>query len=531
MRWRWAGLLVAVLASWAEGLAADERARWPDLTSPPSKGGGERDAALIAAVERYVFVAPIPGARANGEAWFEYLTRGRGVPVERATLLRDHQVTIDKLRKLAVQTGSAALEGGTIWFVFIGHGVPSKDGRGGRLVGADVQQEVDSLYERSAPYEEILGLLRKGAAARVVAVLDTCFSGRAASGEPLVKGLQPLIVEDRPPSGGPGTVVLTAARQDELAGPLPGASRPAFSYLVLGAMRGWADADGDGSVTAGEVHDYTTRVLRAVVKDRTQSPTILGPGGAVLAAASEKGPDVAALVLRYGAGTRAPSHMCPPEMAALPGGELALGDRGDRVTIRAFCMDLTEVTVKAYAQCVRSGQCSERAGTVDWPGITDAEREKHSAFCNRPRAERHDHPANCVTWDQAATYCLAQGKRLPSEEEWEWAARGGPEARLYPWGNDPPEAQLCWRRLDGTCPVGRFPRGATAQGLHDLAGNVWEWVSSPWRAGHPGRVVRGGSWSTLDTAQNVRAADRSMVLPASRTDVVGFRCAAGPRSR
>jgi hypothetical protein len=96
----------------------------------------------------------------------------------------------------------------------------------------------------------------------------------------------------------PRTTLFTAARGNEYAGPLPGAGRPAFSYLALGGLRGWADDDGDGRVTNGELHTYVSRVMRALVRDRRQQPTLDGPDNLPIArSAREQGPDLADLVL------------------------------------------------------------------------------------------------------------------------------------------------------------------------------------------------------------------------------------------
>src|SRR5262249_14297639 len=102
---------------------------------------------------------------------------------------------------------------------------------------------------------------------------------------------------------------------------------------------------------------------------------------------------------------------CPVKMALLPAGSFRMGERGDSVTVGAFCMDITEVTVDAYAACVRSGACAE-----------DGIACPHALYGSKDSRER---PINCVTADQAQRYCAAKGKRLPTEEEWEWAARGG----------------------------------------------------------------------------------------------------------
>jgi formylglycine-generating enzyme required for sulfatase activity len=218
---------------------------------------------------------------------------------------------------------------------------------------------------------------------------------------------------------------------------------------------------------------------------------------------------------------------CPAGMASLPGGSFTMGDRKDNVTVQPFCLDTTEVTVAAYAACARGGQCTPAATTVDWPNISDADRTKWSAFCNGNRPDRSNHPVNCVDWGQSATYCHAQGKRLPTEEEWEWAARGGNRGGTYPWGNAAPDFQLCWsgmQKRDGTCAVGSFREGDAPGGIHDLAGNVWEWTSSNFDATGAARVIRGGSWDS-GVASYIRAAYRVRYTPGNRNTDLGFRCA------
>jgi Protein of unknown function (DUF1566) len=287
--------IVLSLAAFAFNAAAEPS--WPQLGQPPAVGGGEKDAALIVGIERYGFVPAIDGAARNAEDWYQYLTRGLGVPAKSVVLLRDNEGTAEKLRRFAAETAHRVQPGGTLWFVFIGHGAPAKDGKDGILVGYDTQQDADSLYARGVPQRELLAALKLGPQARTVAVLDACFSGRTSSGE-LVHGLQPLSFvrvgapEDK-------LLVFTAGHSDQFAGPLPGAARPAFSYLVLGALRGWADRNGDGRITAQEVVDYSNEALRSLVKDRQQTPELIAAQpGAVLASAREPGPDLGALALR-----------------------------------------------------------------------------------------------------------------------------------------------------------------------------------------------------------------------------------------
>ena len=249
---------------------------WPDLSQPPKGiGGGEKDAAVVVGLEKYAFLAGLPGARRNAEDWQVYLVDALKVPAERIALLRDDEATLEKMRRTVAKEALQAKAGGTLWFVFIGHGAPSKDGKDGLLVGADAPPDADGLYARGMSRAELLSLLSKGRQARTVVLLDAAFSGRLPWGAALVAGLQSPAPTGVPPGKIDGrTILLAAAQVDQSAGSLPKADRmrPAFSYLVLGALRGWA-ADPEGRVTASAAVDFARRAL-ALDKGSTQIPAL-----------------------------------------------------------------------------------------------------------------------------------------------------------------------------------------------------------------------------------------------------------------
>ncbi len=269
----------------------------------------------------------------------------------------------------------------------------------------------------------------------------------------------------------------------------------------------------------------------------------------------------------------AAAFQCPPGAVAVPGGSFWMGSAEDEgeddehpsheVTLGNFCLDAREVSVEQYLACMRAGRCSPPASTIQVQGWSQQAVSAMSAYCNGTREDRMDHPVNCVTWNQATQYCAWRGARLPTEAEWEYAARGS-DRRLYPWGGQLPDARLAnacgeecealpvWGRgrvrgvheqddgWEATAPVTAFGRGRTPLGILNLGGNVWEWTadyhgtypSEPAQnAGGPRsgsfRVARGGAWTTR-TASWLRAAARNRVRPDDRNSDLGLRCASGP---
>lgn len=216
----------------------------------------------------------------------------------------------------------------------------------------------------------------------------------------------------------------------------------------------------------------------------------------------------------------------------MPGGNLpAVGGEARSAVVQPFCMDKTEVTVAAYEACVRAGKCTSAGDQQS--GLSAATGER----CNRGVPGREQHPINCVDWSQANAYCEAVGARLPTEEEWEWAARGGDKGSRFPWGDGAPGGNVCWGTgRKETCPAGSHPDGDNPWGVHDLAGNVDEWTSSVFKEGQPtvggsgGKVVRGGSYSAsgVAPASRLTASESRGEKPTNKLWRTGFRCVTAP---
>ncbi len=263
---------------------------WPDVGAPAQVAKANNDVAVIVAIEDYVFLPDIAGARQTAADWAAFFDDSLGV--NHVMVVSDSEATKEGIERVMMKAQRLTAQNGRVWFVFVGHGAPSPNGDG-LLVGADAQQNFDSLQKRSVSHSALKGWTERLPGQKIV-ILDACFSGRASDGTLLAQGTQPVLPVTLK-SVATQTVVLSAAGNDELAGDFPTNPRPAFSYVMLGALRGWA-ANG-GSVTARDAIAYSQKHLN-MVPSRTQTPTLVGDASIVLtSSASEPDPGLREYIL------------------------------------------------------------------------------------------------------------------------------------------------------------------------------------------------------------------------------------------
>ncbi len=225
-------------------------------------------------------------------------------------------------------------------------------------------------------------------------------------------------------------------------------------------------------------------------------------------------------------------------MVLIPAGEFTMGSVGGdpdeqpvhKVYVSAFFIDKYQVAVAQYARFLEAMHLDS---PPEW------------TIMNKPTNQNR--PVANVDWVDADAYCKWAGKRLPTEAEWEKAARGT-DGRVYPWGNEPPTRFLAnagkdvWSNHSALSPVGTLEGGKSPYGVYDMAGNVWEWVSDWYDSDYyktspqqnpPGprkgdsKVIRGGSWGSKGIT-DLRASDRETHVPSFRGLGTGFRCARNP---
>jgi formylglycine-generating enzyme required for sulfatase activity len=521
----------------------------------------------------------------DAQAVASLLETQAGIPKKNIKLLTDSHVTLSDLRNhLGKWLRMRVKPDSTVYVYYAGHGTPNVLVQSGSIVPWDGHPDFpDGLY----PLKELEDTLSKLPTKNVVVFLDSCFSG-AAGRSVLAKGTRPVGLT-YPVLSSADVMVLAAATGTQVSSDYDKAEHGLFTHYLLTGLQGEADTDKDQIVTLKELVPYVKEHVATTAVDelnREQTPVLLpgetalgtrialplaavrplpslppragegrvgagqqaaGPSAALTKAEEElkaleeqerqveeqarhaalqrqieekkrqieekkKQLEVASLPtpgLPRQAGREITGKDGAP-MVLVPAGEFLYGTDNRRLSLPAFYMDKYEVTTSRNAKFLQATGRTEPYKWNEASQVSDGER-----------------PVIGVDWNDADAYCRRYGKRLPTEHEWEKAARGT-DGRKYPWGNEEPTSRhanfgkCCdWEGYATLTAAGEHESGKSPYGAYDMAGNVQEWTSSDHEGGG-GKVVRGGSWYA--NAYYLESTDRKGRYPTYSDDAFGFRC-------
>ena len=605
-------------------------AEWTDIGEPLRTGEqAPRDAAVVIGNEDYVDLPDVPFASNDAAAFKNFLLYTRGVAPERVQTLNN--ASPGQMRR-AVERAAAHVDGGVLWVYYAGHGAAHPVTRERVLLGRGARLDPDPvLFEEGVVALDALKGLTASVRGEVIFIVDACYTGTGRDGVALGDS-RFAVPPDYPPAS--EVTEWTATQPDQVASPLDGADHGAFTYFVVGALRGWADGEltgaKDGVVVLDEARAYVERALQAVER-LDQTPVALGTFSGVLSrSAQEPAPDLRGLVVGEPAAvdrltqqlntlassqdalarleretlTQAGSDwaqvlamvdagggfgeqalalfidnytgvvlerggqrialevpqvtearvllerlngpdvwrgMAGYEMVKLPAGSFWMGSveeeegRNDDEALHevqiseAFWMGATEVTQALWERVMGENPSKEVIDGLPLIGgtlpVQSVSWMDAVAFANRLSELEGLEPAYVVRGKRVTWERDASGYRLPTEAEWEYAARAGGEGAWtatdqaeaicrygnfadasvvdrYDWAYDG-----CSDGRAGPAPVGSYE--PNAWGLYDTSGNVWEWVWDSYQAGYERlkgpdpanlrhtseRVYKGGSWN------------------------------------
>lgn len=523
------------------------------VEAPISASPSYAKVALVIGVNDYQFATRLGMCVNDANSFAQFLQTKMGFPPEAITLMTDAPGTDRRLEPTFTKL-SIALEAfiesvdekSEVVLFYSGHGVRLNDED--YLVPQDGSPA--NIRQTCINYNALKNRLETKRPRRVLLIVDACrniMAGKGDGGSGFGAGdasKEPQFAELR--SCRPTEKSLEGDPRDFRAG--------VFTHFLLKGLDGDPEAVAPGGdlVTFDSLRSYVRGKVNQYVNAKyigyKQNPIGYATLGAMVLAKAVKPvtpvvpvapvvpvtpvvPDTPVAPPEDGNLQIASTKVSPIDgatMVYVPAGEFTMGSTGydnenlvHKVYLDAYWIDKTPVTVAQYRKfCAATGRQMPQAPKWGW---------------------KEDHPIVSVTWDDANAYCKWAGKRLPTEAEWEKAARGA-DGRTYPWGNEFKSSRL-WSSTDGekksTAPVGSFPAGASPYGCLDMAGNVWQWCadwySKDYYGDSPGRnptgptfaqerVLRGGPWCGNITA-NFCASNRFRNSPGDRVISFGFRCA------
>ena len=518
---------------------------------------------VVIGINEYQHAPKLEYAVADARAIRDALVQS-GFKSDHVFELYDQQATKEKILSLLgdfLANPARVKSTDRVVIFYAGHGQTRQLPRGGEmgyLIPVDGQP--DDLHSTCISMNEVSETSKLIPARHILWIVDSCYSG--------IAGIKTRSI---PPSNNdayvakisaePAIQIITAGQGNETVIESAQWKHSVFTYNLLNALQGNGDLDSDGVMPTSELYAYLKpRVTRD--SDYHQTPQLFNlygdgefiffpePGGPAPAPApGVPGPtpapappvqDLATMqqaldqqreklvTAAIAVGQQRPLG----EMATVPAGEFFMGcnplDQScsaneypyHQVYLDAFTIDRFETTNVEYDRCVQAGQCTSRP--------------KFSGF------DLSEQPVAGVNWEDARRYCAWAGKRLPTEAEWEKAARGT-QGLIFPWGYifKPDRANSSADdNQKKTAPVGSFPRGVSAYGVFDLSGNVYEWVNDWYAADYfaasPAqnpqgpengsyKVQKGGAWDGEPNSLRVSMRINSLPNRAGPSD--GFRCA------
>lgn len=528
--------------------------------------------AVVIGINNYVYVPKLEYAVADARAVRDALIHEEGFRADHVLELYDDKATKKNILSAVgdfLTDQSRVKPEDRIVIFFAGHGATRKLPRGGDMgYLIPVEGRVEEMHASCISMNEVSDTSKLIPARHVLWIVDACYSGiagirsRSIAPSDSARYIAKIASE-------PAIQIITAGEGDETVIESSQWKHSVFTVNLLNGLRGNADLDNDGVIPTSELYAYLKpRVTRDSNYHQTpQMFTLYGDGEFLFLPSEGTGPPTGGGIDREPADGYAgpPVTMAPTDLAGLqqridrerekivanarnlsqtgprgaddlvlaPAGEFLMGCNPQydqyceanetpqhKIYLDAFSIDRYEVTNAEYGRCADAGVCAKPTSYAGFDGP--------------------DQPAVGVSWDNADKYCRWAEKRLPTEAEWEKAARG-PAGYTYPWGYVFDPARANSSRDDGkpkTAVVGSFPAGVSPYEAMDMAGNVWEWVADwydpQYFKNSPARnpkgpdqgyykIQKGGAWDGDE--KSLRTSLRIKTIPGKAGSSDGFRCA------